>query len=313
MSALSNRSRDCQNCTFAFGDATNNFCPQCGQETKIEPLSLHEYAIDWANHYFAPGGSLMRTVARLITRPGQLSIDYREGRRNQFVRPLRLVFTLVLLSFLVDAAFSYLVPEVELQGYALTAQNNKKLREITREKIISTSIERYVSDRQTAAIKREQILRERDEQLATLSQPGRNESASYLAARGKFSQRLQLYLVLLISPALALVLRGLYWNRPHRYGDYLVFSLHLACTWLVLNLFFYPVLVLKLEPRVLLGFLAAYLLAYLGYLGIAMRRAYGGEVINSAVRTLAASVAAVILAVMVSAVVIRIFDLTAAV
>lgn len=302
----------CANCGYPLANPPPNFCPRCGQETHLEPLSLREYAADWVQHYLAPGGALLKTSARLLLHPGQLTVDYREGRRNQFVRPLRLVFTLVLLGVFMGAALTHLLPNTHLkQALEAAAQTNKKTRERTLERLLATPIERYVADRQTAVLTRDVILRERESEIAKLSVPASIESTEYLASRAQFQDRLKLYIVLLIAPAFALVLRALYWNRPYRYGDYLVFSLHLACASMVIGLLLLPVLYGIREPRSALVAAVILLFASVVYIGIALRRAYSGTVGNSWTRAIVASVALAVLSLIASTVVTWLFDLTA--
>lgn len=285
------------------------FCPECGQETHLEPLGIREYVVDWVEHYLAPGGILLRTIARLIGRPGQLTVDYREGRRNQFVRPMRLVFTLVLLSFLTSAVVELAGRDTIKLGLTQTAEYNKKLREQNLQKTLNMPIDKYVADRTTSAIKRDEILRDREAEIAALSMPVKNESAEYLKAKNTFNQRVLLYIVLLIAPALALLLKGLYWNRPFAYADYLVCALHLAAAWLIVGVVTQTLLLFLIQvPKILLAVALALLCVNATYLGLSLRRVYSGTVLNTVVRVFAFFAGAMLIAWPLGVLLTAIFD-----
>ena len=60
--------------------------------------------------YFGFDGKLWRTLAPLATRPGLLTNEYLRGRRNHYVRPVRLYLTaslalFFLLSILPEGGF----------------------------------------------------------------------------------------------------------------------------------------------------------------------------------------------------------------
>lgn len=86
----------CRNCGAAAG---GNFCSQCGQETRIALPTLGQFLGETTGRLLAIDGRLWRTLALLLGRPGQLTLEYLNGRRKHFVRPSRLFFALSVLLF----------------------------------------------------------------------------------------------------------------------------------------------------------------------------------------------------------------------
>jgi hypothetical protein len=88
----------CRNCG---AHATGHFCPNCGQETRVALPTFAAFMREAAGRYVAMDGRLWRTLAALVLRPGQLTLEYFAGRRKRYIRPARLFLVLYLLLFAV--------------------------------------------------------------------------------------------------------------------------------------------------------------------------------------------------------------------
>jgi hypothetical protein len=76
------------------------FCPACGQETAVHPPTVHEFVHEFAAHYIAIDGPLLRTLKTLLFAPGKLTTEYLAGRKRAYVLPLRLYLTVSLVVWL---------------------------------------------------------------------------------------------------------------------------------------------------------------------------------------------------------------------
>ena len=86
----------CRNCG---ADAPGDYCPACGQETRVTLPKVGEMVREAAGRLVAWDGRLWRTLATLAFRPGVLTREYYAGRRRRYVRPARLFLALSLLLF----------------------------------------------------------------------------------------------------------------------------------------------------------------------------------------------------------------------
>ena len=273
MSELQVANTNCNNCNASLGDLPGKYCPNCAQETNLEPLHLGEYVGEFAGHYLAPGGKLAKTVWRLLSRPGQLTLDYREGRRNQYVRPLRLVLIVVVLTVLFGKFLETVGPSEVAEK---AASRQAEVARAVREKTLANPPKHPLAAR-TA------------EEIAALSMPGKDEIAAYHLKLWKFQEALRLYTILLIAPIVALIFKWLFWNRQLRYGDFLVFTLHLSCAYiLVSQLILLPSIFALDNMKLLLGYAIVGLLAITVYLFLALQRLYGGRPENTIARTVVA-------------------------
>ncbi len=91
---------ECPNCETPLPDPLPRFCHACGQETNIKPPTVSEFMQQFSGTYFATEGALWRTFKLLLARPGELTAQYLNGRRKQYVLPLRLFLSMTLVMLL---------------------------------------------------------------------------------------------------------------------------------------------------------------------------------------------------------------------
>ena len=92
----------CKNCGKPLDSP---FCPNCGQTAKVEVPTVQTFVHDAFAALFSYDAKAWRTLGRLLAKPGQLSVDYVEGRRISLVVPVTLYFWLQTICFLTFAFF----------------------------------------------------------------------------------------------------------------------------------------------------------------------------------------------------------------
>lgn len=92
------RPATCPNCG---ADAERNYCPNCGQK-KTEGLpTISEITHEVLGAVFSYDGKLWRTLKCLIVTPGQLSVEYVNGRRASYLGPWQLFLWLQAITFTI--------------------------------------------------------------------------------------------------------------------------------------------------------------------------------------------------------------------
>ena len=90
--------KQCLNCGHQVEDT---YCGHCGQEN----VQFNDSAIHLVIHYiqdlFHYDGKLWTTVKTLLKRPGQVAIEYMEGKRRKFLDPIRFYIFTSTVFFLV--------------------------------------------------------------------------------------------------------------------------------------------------------------------------------------------------------------------
>ncbi len=94
----SDESPDCRNCgTRLLGQ----YCGNCGQRSRSRLISLWELISDAFGDLLEIDSRLWQTLIQLMLRPGQLTHDYRQGRRARYMPPFRMYLVMSLLFFVV--------------------------------------------------------------------------------------------------------------------------------------------------------------------------------------------------------------------
>ena len=86
----------CLNCGASLGGA---YCAACGQKAEAMRQPAHHLVRDTAVEFVGYDGRVWRTFAALAFRPGALTVAYFEGRRQRYLRPVRVYLTSTLVFF----------------------------------------------------------------------------------------------------------------------------------------------------------------------------------------------------------------------
>ncbi len=245
----------CLNCSEPFGERRPRFCPACGQETRVRPPTLLEFAQQFGGAYVATEGALWRTLKLLLLQPGELTRQYLAGRRKHYVLPLRLYLTisvLVLLALRLGADGAG--PSTQIDPGDEKRVMVIELGEMRAGRIDGAFVCEGLPGWVCSRLKR---------RLDVDPQGLQREAA---AVGERFVGNLGGAMFVLL-PAFALWLKLAYLNRRLRYTEHLVFALHLHAFWFLLL------------AVALTGFGALTLAALLAapwYALASMKRVYGG-------------------------------------
>jgi hypothetical protein len=280
----------CRNCG---AQAALKFCPECGQETTLHPPTLGEFLHEFVGHYVALEGELWRTLKLLLTKPGRLTREYLDGRRRRYVLPLRLYLTCSFLFFLVVK----LTPLASLDHTVVVDVTGKRLGTVAELQARADAATKTAS---AAASGVQAAHRPRYETLHPIDCGARgqrgcswmeslinNSGAGFSDHPQEVAQHMQAhiiayapYLIFLMLPAFAGIMKLTYYNRRMTYGEHVVFSLHVHAFWFLLFL------AIWLVPEDLAGLLQLVVPVYGTW---AMHEAYGGRWLPTIARAAFAS------------------------
>jgi hypothetical protein len=264
---------DCPNCGAAV---SGNFCHECGQETVLHPPSAREFLHEFIGHYVALEGKLWKSLLLLLFRPGQLTLEYINGRRVRYIQPLRLYLTFSLIFFAVvkftghddvmaDDEAGHTPPAATAPAAAV--KKGRMMREDEPGEIAAGTVELRKGISNFNAHWGEQADRFTNMSPEERDKVMRTAFGSYVP-----------YAVFLMMPLFALYLKVLYLGSGRRYGEHLLFALHV-------NGFAFLALTLVMVVPDLFGIVSfALWLWLLLYTPVAMRRVYGGSRLTTGVR-----------------------------
>jgi hypothetical protein len=246
--------RRCRNCDAL---AERHYCPNCGQTTVLHPPSVGEFLREFLGHHVAVEGPLWRTLGALLLTPGRLTIEYFAGRRQRYIPPLRLYLTFSLILFAVSS----------LQGGGLRLGNeNFEFRPLKD----SEQKDLHVLAPSPKKPRGDGIVDRTISRIETMSPQERTERIN-----AGVRQYLP-YVLIVLVPVLALLLKGLYWRRTMLYGEHLVVAFHAQTVAFVFSI----VSALPMGD----GLGSLWVLAFFIHGTIALRRVYGGGWITTVIR-----------------------------
>ena len=248
----------CRNCG---ADAPGAYCPSCGQETTIALPKAGVFMREAAGRYVAFDGTMWRTLALLLARPGFLTREYLRGRRVRYVRPARLVLVLAIVLFaairitgddrhvLIAVNPSSPVPRADAPG--APPQTEPRMRGPGQDDAPPLSANSAAIDVQGAPLAFEvgaarleidenldfriggidsPLARRVSERFASFNRLDRDEK---LHAVGAGMVRFGPYALVAMLPVFALLMQVLYLGRrhrcpgrPRRYAEHLVYGAH---------------------------------------------------------------------------------------
>lgn len=104
---IKTRASECFNCGHPFF-GNEKFCPECGQKNKEPKITFANFAHEVFNGFISWDSKFWTTFIPLLTKPGKVSKDYINGKRQRYANPFRFYLTISVLFFLMlGAAKSY--------------------------------------------------------------------------------------------------------------------------------------------------------------------------------------------------------------
>ncbi len=98
------KSDHCLNCGYSL-EREENYCPNCGQENdqKVKPLGV--FIKDFILEIVALDTRLFRSVKPFLFRPGRLTRLYLQGKRKDYIPPIRLYLIVSFFYFFLFSLF----------------------------------------------------------------------------------------------------------------------------------------------------------------------------------------------------------------
>lgn len=283
----------CPNCESPLGE-NSSYCWQCGQSMKPIRLPFLDYSKELVDSLFNFDNKFFYTLRRLIFFPGLVVKEYNEDKKARFVPPLRLYLFLSFFFFIVVSG--WISEDVESVRGTINELSRSEVKALRVTLFTDTEIPLELAQNlfETENITEQQI----EEFLAKekiSSDPINNKILVRLVRfqRGEISSEqigqeflsAASFLVFVLMPLFALILKLFLGFRSVYYSEALVFSLYfhslvgivcllgLGINWLTDS---------SLVP-------AISAVVGMGYLVFYIRTAFGRETANAVVISLAAA------------------------
>lgn len=94
----------CLNCDSPLTEG-DKYCPNCGQKKDTHRLSWHDITHDMVHYFTHADKSIFNLVKELAFQPGVVALEYVEGKRQKYFRPLN--FFLIVAGIVVFMTGSF--------------------------------------------------------------------------------------------------------------------------------------------------------------------------------------------------------------
>ena len=200
---LSEVHHECATCGTHY---EGNYCPRCGQSSKIGRYSFKNALLLYLDVWGLGNRGMFRTIRDLILRPGYMIRDYFRGMQMAYFPPFKLFFLLLALSVLVDSGMN-------IQGVNREKQNEKESGELVTSfsKDVLHSEPREKKPKVKSEIKTDKPLTKEDQKMMAVEESERlttsffewlEQHGSLVVLAGLLVFSFPLYLLFRHSPAI---------------------------------------------------------------------------------------------------------------
>jgi len=116
------KGEECLNCGTPL-ESKENYCHYCSQRNDQRRLSFWDVISESFKSYFSVDNRAIHSLIPLLTKPGKLTREFVEGKRQQYVHPIRIYLTISIVYFSL-ISLSNLLGRPEL-GLVRINENNK--------------------------------------------------------------------------------------------------------------------------------------------------------------------------------------------
>lgn len=94
------RGSSCLNCAQPL-DTSEIYCHHCGQLNSTKRLTFEDFFQEFFSGIFAYDSRLYRTLRALLFKPGKISKDYIEGKRQRYANPYKFYLSVSIIFFIL--------------------------------------------------------------------------------------------------------------------------------------------------------------------------------------------------------------------
>ncbi|WP_181305700.1 DUF3667 domain-containing protein [Rufibacter sp. XAAS-G3-1] len=229
----------CPNCHYSFKDA-DNFCPNCGQENHDFRLPAKHLFLELLENTLHFDSKFFKTMGLLLAKPGRLTEEFVQNRRVAYVPPFRLYVFISFFFFLIVSFFTGHPGTPEQPGKPLSSIQDLKPGEKGARSIffglITFDFERDADpgERGSPGTPQTQaspgVLGETHRKYDKFME--RQEEEFLTKTDEEIDQKILKtlsFLMFLLMPFFALILKGFYLRQKRLYVEHLIFSIHFHC------------------------------------------------------------------------------------
>jgi len=247
------------NCLNCGTEVTNKFCPACGQENIEIHENFFQLIREYLSDYFNYDSKILRSLVPLVTKPGFLTKEYWEGRRTNYIHPLKIFFYVTVI-FALATGYLHEKYGPRMRESISGDPDLKKMDSAYLAKLKPTDSVYLTSEKKSILVK--DVTKEKFDNQRKVNK--------LISAIDFIFINLK-YVTFFLLPVYALIFKLFFRRRRKYYVDHIIFTIHLQtffyclfCVWAS---------VMYLSPFTGIGTVA--FMSVAGYMAISLRYIYG--------------------------------------
>jgi len=149
------------NCLNCGAHVEKHYCSDCGQPNLELKESFWGFISHSIAHYFHFDNKFFQTLAPLLTKPGQVTLDYLAGKRARYINPVSMYIFVSIVYFLVVYSPKHVKKDSDHGEVSVEKRENvKKVTDSVNKALKLTGLPKSIADKTTKSINA--AMREKD-------------------------------------------------------------------------------------------------------------------------------------------------------
>ncbi|NTD99156.1 DUF3667 domain-containing protein [Agrobacterium tumefaciens] len=153
------KEHDCLNCGT---HVEKHYCSQCGQPNLELKESFWGFISHSIAHYFHFDNKFFQTLSPLLTKPGQVTLDYLAGKRARYINPVSMYIFVSIVYFLVVYSPKHVEKDTDNVHVNIEKKKNQNVTDSVNKALKLTGIPKKIANKATKsideAIKKEEFI-----------------------------------------------------------------------------------------------------------------------------------------------------------
>jgi ribosomal protein L37E len=139
------------NCLNCGAHVEKHYCSDCGQPNLELKESFWGFISHSVAHYFHFDNKFFQTLSPLLTKPGQVTLDYLAGKRARYINPVSMYIFVSIVYFLVVYSPKHVVKETDNE-VSIEKKKGKNITDSVNKALKLTGISKDIANRATKSI-----------------------------------------------------------------------------------------------------------------------------------------------------------------
>ncbi|WP_293310593.1 DUF3667 domain-containing protein [Pedobacter sp. UBA5917] len=141
------------NCLNCGSHVEKHYCSNCGQPNLELKESFWTFISHSIAHYFHFDNKFFQTLSPLLTKPGQVTLDYLAGKRARYINPVSMYIFVSIVYFLVVYSPKKHVQKDEDEGIIIEkSEKRQKVADSVKNALKLNGVSKQIADRATKSI-----------------------------------------------------------------------------------------------------------------------------------------------------------------